>query len=310
MAGSGAIGKPGDITSPNHGSSRTTIWGESGSAVGTASARATRWARTARTATAKAVPTATPARVSDTPSVTGPTNCHFTGPRYPRAAATVEERRHAEEAVVVEVRDDRSARVEAAHVDGDAAVLTERHPVDAEQGLGDHPLGRRAPGQRRERGQVVLAQCERGGIVGVAVGQAADARSPRRGAARRPGGARRARPRCRGAPALWCLGRSATVVLLLSVHPVRSSARAARREQPGDTRHVRRLAARGTRRQGCRSWPTSRRPRPRAVAGPTPPLVAAVTAWGRASPGWSSPCSADAPSATRSPITTPAPPVR
>ena len=87
MAGSGAIGKPGCISSPNHGSSSQTTCGESGRAAATASVIVARRERTAATATANAASAVMPALVSATPSVTGPTNCHFTGPRRPRAAA-------------------------------------------------------------------------------------------------------------------------------------------------------------------------------------------------------------------------------
>ena len=74
----------GCIRSPNHGSSSQTSCGESGSAAATAAAIGRRGGPARpRTATAKAMSTGTPARVSATPSVTGPTNCHFTGPGRP-----------------------------------------------------------------------------------------------------------------------------------------------------------------------------------------------------------------------------------
>ena len=45
-----------------------------------------------------AVSTGTPARVSATPSVTGPTNCHLTGPWKPLAAASLTNTRRPQKA--------------------------------------------------------------------------------------------------------------------------------------------------------------------------------------------------------------------
>ena len=86
-----------------------------------------------------------------------------------------EERPDAGEGVVGEVGDDGAVGIEGVDVDGDAAVLAERDAVDADHGLGDHPLGRRATGQRRDRRDVVLPEGERGGVVDRAMGEAADA---------------------------------------------------------------------------------------------------------------------------------------
>ena len=79
----------------------------------------------------------------------------------------------------------------ARRVDGEAAVLDDADAGDADERLGDHALGRRAPRQRRDRRDVVLREGEAGGLPRRAVGQAADAggraRTQRRQARERRG---------------------------------------------------------------------------------------------------------------------------
>ena len=80
MAASGGSGNDGSIISGSAGSSSTTIWVHSGSAAAIRWCSACTCPRTARTATSNARWTGTPARMSVVPSVSGPTNCHLTGP--------------------------------------------------------------------------------------------------------------------------------------------------------------------------------------------------------------------------------------
>ena len=78
-ASSAGIGKPGDIRSANHGSSRTTNCGDAGKASATSALSSTSRDRTVDVAWANASVDDIPPFISSTPSVTGPTNCHFTG---------------------------------------------------------------------------------------------------------------------------------------------------------------------------------------------------------------------------------------
>ena len=63
-----------------------------------------------------------------------------------------------------QVGDDRCVDVHRARIDREAAVLAGRDPVDADDRLGDHALGGVLPGQRRDRGDVVLGEGESGGV--------------------------------------------------------------------------------------------------------------------------------------------------
>ncbi len=78
-ASSAGIGKPGDIRSANHGSSRRTSCGDVGNASVTSALSSARRERTVAVAWANASVEERPPFISSTPSVTGPTNCHLTG---------------------------------------------------------------------------------------------------------------------------------------------------------------------------------------------------------------------------------------
>ena len=71
-ASSAGIGKPGDIRSANHGSSRRTSCGDEGNAALTNELSSTRRARTVAVAWANASVDDSPLFISSTPSVTGP----------------------------------------------------------------------------------------------------------------------------------------------------------------------------------------------------------------------------------------------
>jgi hypothetical protein len=91
------------------------------------------------------------------------------------ARRLVEEVAEAAERVVLDVGADRVDRIDPAHVDRDAPVLADGDPVDADDGLCDHPLRGRPAGQRRDGGQRHRAEGEASGLVPVTMRQAADA---------------------------------------------------------------------------------------------------------------------------------------
>ncbi len=79
-----------------------------------------------------------------------------------------------------DVGDHGGVDIDRTRVDGEAAVLTRRHAVDAHDRLGDHALGRAAPRQRWDRRDVVLGEREPGRLPGGTMRQRADAgRCPR-----------------------------------------------------------------------------------------------------------------------------------
>ena len=173
MAGSGAIGKPGDITSPNHGSSRSTICGESGSAVATAWAQATSGParpaprRRTRCRRRRRHGSATPERhrADELPLDRAPVAL---GRRPPRGTSACPE------PVVVEVGDDRChgsrRRTSTAMLPYWPSVT----PSMPSRAWAIIPSAGERRGNVGIAGQVVLAQRERGRVVGVAVGKTAD----------------------------------------------------------------------------------------------------------------------------------------
>ena len=76
---------------------------------------------------------------------------------------------------MAEVGDDRGVGIEGVDVDGDAPVLAERSPVDADDRLGDHRPRPANGGEGRDRRHVVLAEGEAAASCTGPVGQAADA---------------------------------------------------------------------------------------------------------------------------------------
>ena len=195
MAGSGAIGKPGLISSPNHGSSSQTICGDAGSARrhgggdgGEVGAHGPRRRRRRRGRPARRRGSARRRASPGRRTATSP------GRVRPRAAAVARNVRMPAEGVVAEVGGDRGVGIE----------VRRRRRRCCRTGRASRRRCRRAPGRSSPRpasggaasgspAASYFAQGEGGGVVDRAVGQAADAggRTGAQAVAERRHGARR-----------------------------------------------------------------------------------------------------------------------
>ena len=136
-------GSPGSITSLKPGSSITTTCGHDGQRVGHPLPHGAEvLSHRARTATSKARRRGAPRRTRASPSVTGPTTCHFTGPCRP--ARRRQEAAQAAERVVVGVEVDGGQRVEPVGVEPHVTGVVDGHAADPDQTMGQDPFGRRA----------------------------------------------------------------------------------------------------------------------------------------------------------------------